>query len=70
LSLRAVVGGMAASVYLSCCASAARDRAAWIDPVVRVQAALDSIWVTLPGAAPLMAIWRGFIASGIPAAAR
>src|ERR1700740_3185289 len=29
------------------------------------QAALDSIWVTLLGVAPLIAIRRGFIASGI-----
>jgi hypothetical protein len=29
------------------------------------QAALDSIWCTLAGTAPLMAIRRGFMASGI-----
>ena len=32
---------------------------------VSCQAARDSIWVTLPGLAPLIAIRRGFIASGI-----
>jgi hypothetical protein len=30
-----------------------------------IQAALASIWLTLPGAAPLIAMRRGFIASGI-----
>lgn len=42
------------------------SRAAEIDPAaVSGQAALDSIWVTLPGAVPPIAMRRGFFASGI-----
>jgi hypothetical protein len=46
--------------------SAARSRAAvWIVGARADQAALPSIWVKWLGLAPLMAIRRGFIASGI-----
>src|ERR1700760_3739553 len=57
---------------LHCCdelKGAARDRAraASIDlgRAVSGQAALDSIWVTLLGVAPPIAMRRGFFASGI-----
>src|ERR1700742_559268 len=68
-----VKGGRRPHGCLHCC-DELREGRARLHPArlrsiraVRVsgQAALDSIWVTLLGVAPLIAMRRGFIASGI-----
>ena len=67
-SLRAVVGRMAASKSETSEGLPRGNAPRGVDrskSPVSGQAALDSIWVTLLGAAPLIAIRRGFIASGI-----